>query len=60
VDNSQAARIAVVRHGDDEQFDPAVVPAYIQQLVHPRNQDRLARILHGGEDVRVADLVLAR
>ena len=35
MDNSKAARIAVVRHGDDEQFDPAVVPAYLQQLAHP-------------------------
>jgi hypothetical protein len=60
MDDSKAARIAVVRHGDDEQSDPAVVPACLQQLVHPRNQDRLARVLHGGEDVRVADLVLAR
>jgi hypothetical protein len=35
MDNSKAARIAVDRHGDDEQFDPAVVLAYIQQLSIP-------------------------
>jgi len=57
VDDGQAARSFVVRHGHDLQFDATAVDAYVQELVVVQKFGNSSR-RHGLKNVCSADAVL--
>lgn len=56
MDDGELGAAGVVGHGDDLEFDSPVIRPEVQQLI--ANEDGLARVDQGGEDVGITDLVL--
>jgi hypothetical protein len=56
VDDGELGAAGIVGHGDDLEFDSAVIRPQVQQLI--ADEDGLAGVDHCGEDVGVLDLVL--